>query len=56
MAAVNRPTDVKARDANIEQKLQLFGIYYGFKHKKLPSVCNSSSKPISKRYGERERN
>lgn len=37
MADVNRPTDVKARDANIEQKLQLFGIYHGFKTKKLPS-------------------
>jgi hypothetical protein len=38
MANVNKPTDVKARDANIDQKLQLFGIYNGFKNKKLPSV------------------
>lgn len=37
MATVNRPTDVKKRDANIDQKLQLFGIYNGFKTKKLPS-------------------
>lgn len=37
MASVNRPTDVKKRDANIEEKLQLFGIYHGFKNKKLPS-------------------
>lgn len=41
MASVNRPTDIKKRDANIEQKLQLFGIYHGFKTKKLPSVCNN---------------
>lgn len=38
MATVNRPTNVQARDANIDQKLQLFGIYHGFKIGKVPSV------------------
>lgn len=29
MAAVNRPTDVKQKEADINQKLQLYGIYSG---------------------------
>jgi hypothetical protein len=29
MAAVNRPTDVKQKEADVNQKLQLYGIYAG---------------------------
>lgn len=41
MAAVNKPTNLQTRDASIDQKLQLFGIYNGFKMGKVPSVCTS---------------
>ncbi|KAI9932892.1 hypothetical protein MW887_009144 [Aspergillus wentii] len=34
---VNRPTDSKQKEKDINQKLQLFGIYHGFKTGKLPS-------------------
>ncbi|KAF9883162.1 hypothetical protein FE257_004047 [Aspergillus nanangensis] len=34
---VNRPTDVKVRDQDINNKLQLYGIYQAFKNGKLPS-------------------
>ncbi|PKS13252.1 hypothetical protein jhhlp_000023, partial [Lomentospora prolificans] len=36
-ASVNRPTNVKLRDQNIESKLQLYGIYSAFKAGKVPS-------------------
>ena len=29
MAAVNRPTNVKQKEADVNQKLQLYGIYSG---------------------------
>ncbi|KAJ5109093.1 hypothetical protein N7456_005768 [Penicillium angulare] len=35
--AVNRPTDSKQKEKDINQKLQLFGIYHAFKNSKLPS-------------------
>ncbi|KAL4896727.1 hypothetical protein BDV59DRAFT_171334 [Aspergillus ambiguus] len=34
---VNRPTDVKLRDQDINNKLQLYGIFQAFKNGKLPS-------------------
>ncbi|KAJ1715563.1 hypothetical protein AFLA70_203g002011 [Aspergillus flavus AF70] len=34
---VNRPMDTKQRDKDINQKLQLYGIYQAFKNGKLPS-------------------
>ncbi|KAJ5934897.1 hypothetical protein N7466_004444 [Penicillium verhagenii] len=37
MAAVNRPTDTKQKEQDINAKLQLFGIYHAFKNSKLPS-------------------
>ncbi|EAW10686.1 uncharacterized protein ACLA_051580 [Aspergillus clavatus NRRL 1] len=39
---VNRPTDPKQKEQDINQKLQLFGIYQAFKNGKLPSnkQCN----------------
>ncbi|KAJ5380195.1 uncharacterized protein N7496_002623 [Penicillium cataractarum] len=36
-ADVNVPTDVKQKEKDINQKLQLFGIYHAFKNSKLPS-------------------
>lgn len=36
-AGVNRPTDTKLKEKDINQKLQLFGIYQAFKNGKLPS-------------------
>ncbi|KAL4811252.1 hypothetical protein BDV18DRAFT_7211 [Aspergillus unguis] len=35
--AVNKPTDPKQKEKDINQKLQLFGIYHAFKNGKLPS-------------------
>ncbi|EYE92753.1 uncharacterized protein EURHEDRAFT_379885 [Aspergillus ruber CBS 135680] len=34
---VNKPVDGKQKEQSINQKLQLYGIYHGFKHGKLPS-------------------
>lgn len=36
--AVNKPTDSNQKEKDINQKLQLFGIYHAFKNSKLPSV------------------
>ncbi|CAI4219085.1 unnamed protein product [Parascedosporium putredinis] len=36
-SSVNRPTNVKVRDENIESKLQLYAIYSAFKAGKVPS-------------------
>ncbi|CAI7636926.1 unnamed protein product [Penicillium pancosmium] len=35
--SVNKPTDVKQKEQDINQKLQLFGIFHAFKNSKLPS-------------------
>ena len=37
MTGVNRPTNVRARDADIDQKLQLFGIATAFNSGKMPA-------------------
>lgn len=39
--SVNRPTDPKLRDQDIEKKLQLYGIVTAFGHGKVPSVSTS---------------
>ena len=50
---MNRPIDPKARDKDIENKLQLYGIWEAFKIGKLPSnkqidvALNSVSKSLS---------
>ncbi|KAL9603033.1 MAG: hypothetical protein Q9219_001397 [cf. Caloplaca sp. 3 TL-2023] len=36
-SAVNRPTNVKQRDADVNQKLQFYGIYSAFANGKVPS-------------------
>ncbi|KAL9126541.1 MAG: hypothetical protein Q9217_004421 [Psora testacea] len=55
MASVNRPTNVKQKEADVNQKLQLYGIYSAFANGKVPSnkqidvALNSAiaSKPLS---------
>lgn len=37
-ANVNRPTNVKEKDADINRKLQIYGIFSAFKAGKVPSV------------------
>lgn len=37
-ANVNRPTNVKEKDADINRKLQIYGIFRAFKAGKVPSV------------------
>lgn len=36
--AVNVPTDLKAKEKNVNAKLQLYGIYAAFANGKAPSV------------------
>ena len=36
--AVNRPTNVKQKEEDINQKLRLYGIYAAFAQGKVPSV------------------
>ena len=38
MASVNKPTDVKAKEADINRKLQVYGIFSAFSMGKVPSV------------------
>jgi hypothetical protein len=38
-SAVNRPTDVKFKEQDVNNKLQLYGIYSAFANGKAPSVC-----------------
>ncbi|KAL9086508.1 MAG: hypothetical protein Q9165_007124 [Trypethelium subeluteriae] len=53
--AVNRPTDVKQKEADVNQKLQLYGVYSAFANGKVPSnkqidvALNSAleSKPLA---------
>lgn len=53
MATVNRPTDVKQKEADINQKLQLYGIYSGMLDSSIPtrglpsSMLPSSTGPRS---------
>ncbi|KAG8530372.1 uncharacterized protein KY384_004874 [Bacidia gigantensis] len=55
MSTVNRPTNVKQKEADVNQKLQLYGIYSGFANGKVPSnkqvdiALNSAlaSKPLA---------
>lgn len=38
---VNKPTDVKQKEADVNRKLQLYGIISAFQLGKVPSVCSS---------------
>lgn len=37
-AAVNRPTDIKVKEADVNRKLQVYGIISAFQQGKAPSV------------------
>lgn len=39
MAAVNKPVDLKQKEADVNRKLQLYGILSAFQRGKVPSVC-----------------
>jgi hypothetical protein len=39
--AVNKPVVKEVKEADINRKLQLFGIYSAFENGKVPSVCPS---------------
>ncbi len=37
---VNRPTDPKLKEADVNRKLQIYGIISAFQNGKVPSVCS----------------
>jgi hypothetical protein len=39
---VNKPTDIKQKEADVNRKLQIYGIISAFKAGKVPSVCATS--------------
>jgi hypothetical protein len=40
-ANVNKPTNVKQKEDDINRKLQIYGIFNAFKNGKTPSVCGT---------------
>jgi len=36
---VNKPTDMKVKEADVNRKLQIYGIFNAFQNGKVPSVC-----------------
>jgi len=38
-AKVNKPVDIKQKEADVNRKLQLYGIISAFQSGKVPSVC-----------------
>lgn len=45
MASVNKPVDVKLKEADVNRKLQIYGIASAFQGGKVPSVgCSSCHK------------
>lgn len=38
MAAVNRPVDLKQKEADVNRKLQIYGVVSAFQQGKVPSV------------------
>ena len=45
--SVNRPTNVAQKESDVNQKLQLYGIYSGFANGKVPSVSSSPPSRLS---------
>lgn len=43
VANVNKPMDTKQKDADVNRKLQIYGIISAFQNGKLPSVCHDLS-------------
>lgn len=50
-AAVNRPTDIKVKEADVNRKLQIYGIISAFQQGKAPSVSTSSQCNVPIVYG-----
>jgi len=40
-ANVNKPMDQKQKEADVNRKLQVYGIFNAFKSGKVPSVCRA---------------
>lgn len=43
MASVNKPVDIKKKEADVNRKLQVYGIVSAFKTGKVPSVRRGPS-------------
>jgi hypothetical protein len=43
---VNKPTDTKQKEADVNRKLQIYGIISAFKNGKVPSVSTVSASVI----------
>jgi hypothetical protein len=43
---VNKPMDPKQKEADVNRKLQIYGIVSAFKAGKVPSVCTYSHFPL----------
>lgn len=41
MASVNKPVDLKKKEADVNRKLQIYGIISAFQNGKVPSVCTN---------------
>lgn len=39
---VNKPSDTKQKEADVNRKLQIYGIFSAFQLGKVPSVCTTS--------------
>lgn len=46
-AAVNRPTDIKQKEADVNRKLQIYGIISAFQQGKAPSVSTSATMQLN---------
>jgi len=42
-AKVNKPTDIKQKEADVNRKLQIYGIISAFQNGKVPSVCEPTN-------------
>lgn len=47
---VNKPTNLKEKEADVNRKLQLYGIINAFQNGKVPSVCAIEHQGISMNY------
>jgi hypothetical protein len=46
-ANVNKPTDVKVKEADVNRKLQLYGIINAFQAGKVPSVSSARARDVN---------
>lgn len=45
---VNKPTDLKKKEADVNRKLQIYGIFSAFQNGKVPSVRSSLQQFITR--------